>query len=182
MITFSKCSCQFLILLHYGKAMLVQWRIALWSLPQTRTNRDSWTNHKSSSTFSWRRLEHANRNVEKKPVKSPWFSLNHISHFATVEIRFFSEPVPQLRDGWDNTWCYRKPRRFLNIIVNNFIVVYSFLHGFTSECCLIGTLLYSLKKGKTNALKCHVSWNKHEKHGFTENMYQNEFLVGLIII
>ena len=31
--------------------------------------------------------EHANRNVEKKPVKSPWFSLNHISHLATVEIR-----------------------------------------------------------------------------------------------
>ena len=29
----------------------------------------------------------ANRNVEKKPVKSPWFSLNHISHLATVEIR-----------------------------------------------------------------------------------------------
>ena len=26
---------------------------------------------------------------------------------------YFSEPVPQLRDSWDNTWCYRKPRRYL---------------------------------------------------------------------
>ena len=25
--------------------------------------------------------------LKSKPVKSPWFSLNHISHLATVEIR-----------------------------------------------------------------------------------------------
>ena len=30
-------------------------------------------------------------------------------HWTTVSL---SEPVPQLRDSWDNTWCYRKPRRY----------------------------------------------------------------------
>ena len=52
----------------------------------------------------------------EEPVKSPWFSLNHISHLATVEIRvvrlgsfqnlYLSFAIVEI------TWCYRKPRRY----------------------------------------------------------------------
>ena len=38
--------------------------------------------------------------------------LKYDSRDTSCAIRFFSEPVPQLRDSWDNTWCYRKPRRY----------------------------------------------------------------------
>ena len=44
-----------------------------------------------------------------------WLIKNQVSREDNVRlgaIRFFSEPVPQLRDSWDNTWCYRKPRRY----------------------------------------------------------------------
>ena len=53
------------------------------------------------------------------------FSLSD-SRYTSCAIRFFSEPVPQLRDSWDNTWCYRKPRRYRfppckasNLIIKN---------------------------------------------------------------
>ena len=42
-------------------------------------------------------------------LPEPYFSLSD-SRDTSCAIRFFSEPVPQLRDSWDNTWCYRKPR------------------------------------------------------------------------
>ena len=45
-------------------------------------------------------------------LPEPYFSLSD-SRDTSCAIRFFSEPVPQLRDSWDNTWCYRKPRRHL---------------------------------------------------------------------
>ena len=44
-------------------------------------------------------------------LPEPYFSLSD-SRDTSCAIRFFSEPVPQLRDSWDNTWCYRKPRRY----------------------------------------------------------------------
>ena len=48
-------------------------------------------------------------------LPEPYFSLSD-SRDTSCAIRFFSEPVPQLRDSWDNTWCYRKPRRnFFNM-------------------------------------------------------------------
>ena len=40
-------------------------------------------------------------------LPEPYFSLSD-SRDTSCAIRFFSEPVPQLRDSWDNTWCYRK--------------------------------------------------------------------------
>ena len=48
-------------------------------------------------------------------LPEPYFSLSD-SRDTSCAIRFFSEPVPQLRDSWDNTWCYRKPRRDINLI------------------------------------------------------------------
>ena len=47
-------------------------------------------------------------------LPEPYFSLSD-SRDTSCAIRFFSEPVPQLRDSWDNTWCYRKPRRYMYI-------------------------------------------------------------------
>ena len=44
-------------------------------------------------------------------LPEPYFSLSD-SRDTSCAIRFLSEPVPQLRDSWDNTWCYRKPRRY----------------------------------------------------------------------
>ena len=46
--------------------------------------------------------------------REAYFSLSD-SRDTSCAIRFFSEPVPQLRDSWDNTWCYRKPRRYFFI-------------------------------------------------------------------
>ena len=40
-------------------------------------------------------------------LTEPYFSLSD-SRDTSCAIRFFSEPVPQLRDSWDNTWCYRQ--------------------------------------------------------------------------
>ena len=48
-------------------------------------------------------------------LPEPYFSLSD-SRDTSCAIRFFSEPVPQLRDSWDNTWCYRKPRQYHNIL------------------------------------------------------------------
>ena len=44
-------------------------------------------------------------------LPEPYFTLSD-SRDTSCAIRFVSEPVPQLRDSWDNTWCYRKPRRY----------------------------------------------------------------------
>ena len=49
-------------------------------------------------------------------LPEPYFSLSD-SRDTSCAIRFFSEPVPQLRDSWDNTWCYRKPRRYFHLVV-----------------------------------------------------------------
>ena len=48
-------------------------------------------------------------------LPEPYISLSD-SRDTSCAIRFFSEPVPQLRDSWDNTWCYRKPRRYCKIV------------------------------------------------------------------
>ena len=56
-------------------------------------------------------------------LPEPYFSLSD-SRDTSCAIRFFSEPVPQLRDSWDNTWCYRKPRRCI-ILINNDITATS---------------------------------------------------------
>ena len=49
-------------------------------------------------------------------LPEPYFSLSD-SRDTSCAIRFFSEPVPQLRDSWDNTWCYRKPRRYVTLFL-----------------------------------------------------------------
>ena len=48
-------------------------------------------------------------------LPEPYFSLSD-SRDTSCAIRFFSDPVPQLRDSWDNTWCYRKPRRYMYVV------------------------------------------------------------------
>ena len=51
------------------------------------------------------------REAEVQVLPEPYFSLSD-SRDTSCAIRFFSEPVPQLRNSWDNTWCYRKPRQY----------------------------------------------------------------------
>ena len=58
-------------------------------------------------------------------LPEPYFSLSN-SWDTSCAIRFFSEPVPQLRDTWDNTWCYRKPRRYNNYVT---ILLCKICHG-----------------------------------------------------
>ena len=73
---------------------------------------EPWGLHGFFSTF---RLACSNFRQENEEVPmvlpEPYFSLSD-SRDTSCAIRFFSEPVPQLRDSWDNTWCYRKPIRY----------------------------------------------------------------------
>ena len=49
-------------------------------------------------------------------LPEPYFSLSD-SRDTSCAIRFFSEPVPQLRDSWDNTWCLPANRDDIIIII-----------------------------------------------------------------
>ena len=67
-----------------------------------------------------------------------------ISRDTSCAIRFFSEPVPQLRDSWDNTWCYRKPRRYIIIIIFNSPIVSYFIYRSISLIILVLSISIAL--------------------------------------
>ena len=80
-------------------------------------------------------------------LPEPYFSLSD-SRDTSCAIRFFSEPVPQLRDSWDNTWCYRKPR-WINNVTNAYNPMYlqmssKFYLSFSFQLILVGSVFYHL--------------------------------------
>ena len=100
-------------------------------------------------------------------LPEPYFSLSD-SRDTSCAIRFFSEPVPQLRDSWDNTWCYRKPRRyrFPPCKASNLKPIYSFIVWCAVNRVLKSTLLSSDGSEKNaSCLKEFISM-----HGVTANL------------
>ena len=116
-------------------------------------------------------------------LPEPYFSLSD-SQDTSCAIRLFSEPVPQLRDSWDNTWCYRKPRRYRfppckasNLIVKYLISNYLFSFIIGNCRCSDGSnnlwkLLVkdmadtSLIKACTGKWRCRKSWWRILNVGF----------------